>query len=342
MVIATPDPQQRSPLPSLRHVLTGCALGDSWGRTLERKDYRDIVSVHGAHGPNLDTRSTLFITDDTQMSLYLARALSENGHAKPHVVQQAILDAWVTWESDPENFRAPGNTCLLAARRVRDGHPWHKATSYLSDGSGAVMRAWACAFIPEDRWASVAAWQAASTHAAAAAIVTSLLAADYVRNPPQHGESSIAYLMRRCTPVLIGKVDPYWFEGMRIDGSIHHYLESGIAVVQEALQTAESVANRPRDDPWADDPSAELPGWRSHHALACAAVCIDLFPDDPCSAVRRAVVTDGDSDTIGAVTGALCAARHPFPWKGVPDNWDASLERIYREWLSETDTYLLT
>lgn len=334
--------RRRRRVTSLRQILTGCALGDAWGRTLERKDYRDIVAMHGAHGPDLDTVSTLFVTDDTQMSLYLARALNGRGTDEPHIVQQAITNAWVDWESDPENFRAPGETCLLAARRLRDGYPWYEATSYASDGSGAVMRVWACAFLPGDRWASVGAWQAASTHATAPAIVTSLLAADYVRNPPRRGEFSVAHLMQRCTPDLTHQVDASWFEGMRGDSSVHRYLESGIAVVQEALRTAESVANRMRDDPWADDPSAELPGWRSHHALACAAVCIDLFPDDPCSAVRRAVVTDGDSDTIGAVTGALCAARHPFPWKGVPNDWDASLERIYREWISETDTYLLT
>lgn len=69
-----------------------------------------------------------------------------------------------------------------------------------------------------------------------------------------------------------------------------------------------------------DDPSDGIEGWLSHETLVCAALCLDLFPEDPWSAVRRSVTTDGDSDTIAAVTGALAGSVHPFPWKGVPED----------------------
>ncbi len=42
--------------------------------------------------------------------------------------------------------------------------------------------------------------------------------------------------------------------------------------------------------------------------LVIALLAVDMFPGNGWEAVRRSVTTDGDSDTIGAVTGALVGA----------------------------------
>lgn len=68
-------------------------------------------------------------------------------------------------------------------------------------------------------------------------------------------------------------------------------------------------------------------------------LCLDLFPEDPWSAVRRSVTTDGDSDTIAAVTGALAGFFYPFPWKGVPEDWFTRLEPMYQELITEAGDY---
>ena len=68
-------------------VIRGCAIGDAWGRELERKDYDRIVSLYGERGPELPDE--LVITDDTQMSLYLAKALNQPAD-KP--VLETVMD----------------------------------------------------------------------------------------------------------------------------------------------------------------------------------------------------------------------------------------------------------
>ena len=92
-----------------------------------------------------------------------------------------------------------------------------------------------------------------------------------------------------------------------------------------------------RSDPWADDPCASAgEGWRAQETVATALLCVDALPDDPIDALRRATVTNGDSDSIAAVAGAILGALHRDPW---PDEWADRLEPRYREWIAEAEQY---
>ena len=71
-------------------VLSGCAYGDAWGNTNEFKPYGQLTRASKL-GPELPTR--LVITDDTQMTLSLARAIHTAGTADHVALRAAIIAA---------------------------------------------------------------------------------------------------------------------------------------------------------------------------------------------------------------------------------------------------------
>ena len=326
-------------------VIRGAALGDAWGDTLERLSYDQITARYGTRGMVLPD-GELTITDDTQMSLYLARALHASHGDGIEEIQQQVCAAWVEWETDPENFRAPGQTCLTTAQRLCNGIPWERATSTDSDGSGAVMRVWATAFLPDDHWAGTAMWQAASTHGSPNGIVAAAVAAHLVKYGYPRGNAlgEIEHLCGDFRWALTPRHARwlYGHRGMETVTEVDEFLTQGRDILRAAAQRARVTFDQLRDDPWNGDPSEHNPGWRSHDTLTCAAICLDLFPANPADAIRRAVNTDGDSDTIGCVTGALATVQNPFPWDGIDQNWFNRLEPLYRQWITDSDSYHVT
>ena len=71
-------------------------------------------------------------------------------------------------------------------------------------------------------------------------------------------------------------------------------------------------------------------GWIAEEAFATGLLCFLLFPDSPVSALRRAAVTRGDSDSIACLTGAFAGASAGLSvW---PIEWIEQIE--YRERLA--------
>lgn len=121
----------------------------------------------------------------------------------------------------------------------------------------------------------------------------------------------------------------FGLHGMGADSEVRAFLAQGRIGMSEAVSRAQEFASRVEDH-WDADPSETVPGWRSHDALACAALCLDMFPDNPALAVRRAVNIDGDSDTVGAITGALAVRVSHFRGKGCLRDGRRALSRIRR------------
>ncbi|OBY33443.1 hypothetical protein ACT18_00375 [Mycolicibacter kumamotonensis] len=57
---------------------------------------------------------------------------------------------------------------------------------------------------------------------------------------------------------------------------------------------------------------------------------MDMLPDHPVRALRRAALTDGDSDSIAAIAGSVLGAIHDDPW---PSEWHERLEERYASWI---------
>lgn len=324
-------------------VLSGCAYGDAWGNTNEFKPYGQLTRASKL-GPELPTR--LVITDDTQMTLSLARAIHTAGTADHVALRAAIIAEYVEWLRDPDNNRAPGNTCLSATRALAGGAPWTRATVVASDGCGTVMRTSPAAFLPDHLWRPVAAWQAAITHGKAsgiaAALVTAAIIREALRGAARPGHL-VAYAIELAShPALRAGVGE-WLVGHPQAPTAHDadaFLAAGLREVVDALQRAHSAVAAFQSDPWADDPCRFAgEGWRAQEALSTALLCADALPGDPIAALRRATVTGGDSDSIAAVAGAILgAAQADNPW---PAQWAQRLKPRYRTWIADAAQYRL-
>lgn len=319
-------------------VLRGVAIGDAWGNPNEFQSIQSLTS-RDRRGPELP--AALEVTDDTQMTLYLARALGKQyGNRTVTDVQQAIADEFIRYTHDPDfASRAPGITVTNSLHRLESGLPWTQATDDYSDGCGTVMRVTPAAFTPDP--VGVAAFSAAITHGTANGIAAAILNAELIglivgsgRNGLPGQLSATALDMAR-RPGDYGLLDTgTWIDGLEVD--LHDGFDALAALL---AQNVEVLASGYADDPWDIDPcEVGGGGWRAHECLAVALLAVDAFPADGWEALRRAVVTDGDSDSIGAVAGGLLGALHGQFW---PEGTLSRLEPRYQRWIDEATDYKL-
>lgn len=323
------------------NVIRGVAFGDAWGDPVEFASIDTILAKNGPKGPDLPEH--LRITDDTQMSLFLADALDQAyfGEADVDETKRLIADAFLDYYFDPDtNSRAPGTTVMGSLGRLKgDGSNWQFATNRTSDGSGTVMRTSPVAFVSEDRWVGIAAYAAAITHGAPNAIAAAILNVAILRELLR-GEIKPGQLIERALelakdPQANGLLDVgEWLDGFDAD------LGEGFVFLVKLLEIAYEELPYLQLHPWAKDADPSLildnGGWRSPHTLVIALMAVDMLPDDPWDALRRSITTDGDSDTIGAVTGALLGAAGTV-W---PEGVFIRLEPRYQRWiLNEADDY---
>jgi ADP-ribosylglycohydrolase len=62
-----------------------------------------------------------------------------------------------------------------------------------------------------------------------------------------------------------------------------------------------------------------------------------MLPGDPVEALRRAVTTGGDSDTLGAIAGFFLGGVYGDVW---PKHWLIRLEPRYSAWIDVAAGYL--
>lgn len=315
------------------NVLRGVAIGDAWGNPHEFQSIQ-MLTADDRQGPDLP--SALEITDDTQMTLYLAKALESTLGCEIPQMQKAIADAFIAYTHDPDFAgRAPGVTVTNSLRRLESGLPWHQATDDYSDGCGTVMRVTPAAFVQD--WVGVAAFSAAITHGTANGIAAAILNAAVLRYALGLGRFDrfplTAYALRlaRNPGKLLDTGN--WIAPLRVD------LREGFAELANLLAKTRKELPGLLADPWATDP-CEIGGggWRAHECLATALLAVDMVPDNPWEALRRAVVTDGDSDSIGAVAGGLLGALHGQFW---PDGTVQRLEPRYQREIDHASKFRL-
>jgi ADP-ribosyl-[dinitrogen reductase] hydrolase len=127
-----PDVRQRA-----RASLLGLAIGDALGATVEFMTASEIRAKHGVHrkltgGGWLRLRPGE-VTDDTQMSLCIARSIVTVGFSTPDIAQRFV--AW--YHSRPPDI---GNTCRRGIARFIAHGTVHGPPNEGDAGNGAVMR----------------------------------------------------------------------------------------------------------------------------------------------------------------------------------------------------------
>ena len=299
-------------------TLLGLALGDALGFPTE---FNDVPSILAKCGPwrGMELPRPAYVTDDTQMTLALARGLrtaTDRGLLGPLRMERPVREEFVDWYQSPDNNRAPGRTCLVACNLLKtEGRPWQEASQINSKGCGANMRVAPVGLIrglSDEQRAGAAQLQAALTHGHPTALAASDLTAHAIR-----------LLATGAEPMgLIGQLRSYAYENRHRyhsrwlgdlwtrsqDPTPEHFIARGW---DECLEALDRVRHAVRTvSPETDPCLATGEGWIAEEALATGLLCFLLFVDEPVTALRRAACTSGDSDSIACLAGAFAGAYH--------------------------------
>lgn len=329
-------------------IMFGLAYGDALGRPTEFMSAASLAKLGSPFRKEvgLNRPAQGIVTDDTQMSIAVARAAFAK--PQPNTMTAYLVDEFVRWYRDPKSRdgqRAPGMTCLGAVSALEKNPRWLLATRLNSKGNGANMRVAPLALRTDWTWeelGAVAQLQAAITHgdptALAAAELTAVAVRMLLEGLAVPGETLIdhllAYATSRSTTYHGAWLEHLW-EGYLPKGitTPGQYIKRGWDTVIDALLTIYGAVRERDQDP------CEIAGqgWIAEEALAAALHALLCFPGNPTDALRRAAFTGGDSDSIASITGALAGAAYGL--KAFPTHWIANLE--YRSEL-ETLTRNLT
>jgi ADP-ribosyl-[dinitrogen reductase] hydrolase len=275
----------------------GLACGDALGRPVEFKTAAQIEREHGrvtemlANGTHGQPAGT--ITDDTEMALCIARSLAAHEGFEPADVAERFV-AW--YESGPFDI---GLMTADALGRIQSGVPWDEAGRQVWEqrpegqnaGNGSVMRCvpYAVAFADEPaRLAEVSRQSSAITHA----------------DP-------------RCT-----------YGCVVLNRTIAGFLRDGASPLGDALTAVESDA--PSE---LLDALDAIPDGIDASSLSSSGYVVDtlqtalyrgLTASTAEEAIVEAVNMGDDTDTVGAVAGAVAGAR--FGADALPDRWLGELD----------------
>jgi ADP-ribosyl-[dinitrogen reductase] hydrolase len=273
------------------------ACGDALGRPVEFESPETIRSRHGrvtemlAEGTHRQPAGT--ITDDTELGLCIARSLV----AHEGFVPAAVADRFVEWyNSDPFDV---GRLTASALRRLDAGGSWETVGiedwKHLPEGqnagNGSVMRC-------------------APYGVAFAADESALVTASRVSSALTHADlrcqwscvvlnATIAGLLRDAERPLADAID---------------VAAQAPDAVLEAARSVEAVLSGE-----ADPDNLELENGGYVVTTLQAGLFCGLTAETAADAIVDAVMLGGDTDTIGAVAGAVAGAR--FGADALPKRW---------------------
>ena len=302
----------------------GLAIGDALGHPTEfvgsvrgireRWGERGVTGFEPTGGHPAGT-----FTDDTQMSIAVARALVRAGHDDLDGLMRTMGDEFVAWSRSPQNNRAPGGTCLRGCRSLASGVPWREAGVRDSKGCGAAMRAAPVGLFfadDVDALVRVAAAQSALTHRHPTGIASSVAAAAPIAHVLREGTlDGVLAFTRSCVE--------------RLDAAL-------LVEVGCAPELAETIGNREmlaaldatgrEQSVESDDVCALLGGaWIGEEAVATALWCVLRATGDFRDAVLRGANSSGDSDSIACIAGSIAGALGGV--EGIEAAWVDAVEK---------------
>jgi ADP-ribosylglycohydrolase len=251
-----------------------------------------------------------------------------------------LMGRFIHWATSPENDRSPGQTCMRAINGLIAGQPWLEATQRGSKGCGANMRVvpMGLAGLTDDQRAGAAQLQAALTHGHPTGLAASELTAfavHWLRDGLDPRDLPAA-LRQRChdqrTTYRGEWLSDLW-HGPGV-ASPEDFIARGWDECLAVLNRLDAaLANRAAIT---DPCQATGDGWIAEEALATAVLAFLLHVDDPVAALGRAAATNGDSDSIACLTGAMAGATYgmgawPAEWAERIE-YKAELRRLGAAW----------
>ncbi|MBI5764273.1 MAG: ADP-ribosylglycohydrolase family protein [Planctomycetes bacterium] len=288
----------------------GLAIGDALGWPVEFLRLSAIRAQFGAdgitdlHPSQRHPRGTF--TDDTQMSLALARAILSHGTQSEAEFVAESARQFVLWSQSAENDRAPGMTCMAGCRALAKDPNWRAPGNNDSKGCGTAMRtapiglAW---HGDEDKITRMAAQTSELTHghpaATAGGVATALLVSWALDGMPP--DDMLRRLVERTRPISGEFADKV----LQVPMVLHRDSKAAYGVLGGA--------------------------WTADEATACALYAFMQSPSDYRQTVITAVNMDGDSDSVGCIAGAISGAFNGVA--AIPETWRQDVEQ--RETLIE-------
>lgn len=317
-----------------RNALIGLAAGDAWGYQVEFRKYANMPAY-----PVRAPKKIWRISDDTQMTLALHDALVDvGGHLDDiDTVTKAITARFLEWQADRDNNRAPGATCMGSLTRLRHGARWHDSAGALPrPGCGAVMRLAPAALCPQPVWRGITALQAVLTHKHPRAIASALVLADAIRSATTVRGHFLEHAIAVSMQVVSGESpwlrDEFLLRALSpMTSDVPGMLAAGVKdVLLDALLDAYGVKQElaTLTPPEYGDPCVGIgEGWESGSATAVGLLVADMAtapgrrraPLNGREALGWAATSNGDSDSIASIAGAVIGAAHTGSsyWAGV-------------------------
>lgn len=285
-------------------ALTGLAIGDALGMPTQLMSREQVAERFGAittflpaddDHPIAAGMPAASITDDTEQALLTARLIIDGGgHVDPAVFARAL----VAWE---DGMRAKGSLDLLgpstkrAVDAVLAGEPLDEAGRY-GTTNGAAMRVTPVGLARGSRdlpalvdlvvEVSSVSHNTGVALAGAAAVAAAVSAGIDGLDPVPAAVEAAELAARRGHWVAGADVGRriLWARTLADPANVGRSLDDIYRLVGTSLATQESVP--------------------------AAFALLALFPGDPWAAVCAAATLGGDSDTIGAIAGAIGGAAH--------------------------------
>jgi ADP-ribosyl-[dinitrogen reductase] hydrolase len=288
--------------------LLGLACGDALGRPVEFKSAEEIASKHGevtemlGHGTHGQPPGT--ITDDTEMALCIAESLVDHRGFDP----ADVADRFVDW-LDSEPFDV-GLMTRDSLSQIRQGASWDDAGVDVWEsrpegsnaGNGSVMR---CA----PHAIAFRHFDAELTH------VSQLSSA--ITHTDTRCRWGCVILNRTLANLICNERDPL---GTALKGTYMapDELRTALTLVQEIV-----TGDR-------DSTAFETQLTTSGYVVDSlqAGLYYGLTAESTEEAIIQAVNSGGDTDTVGAIAGAVAGARFGSP--DIPNRWTKQIEESDR------------
>jgi ADP-ribosylglycohydrolase len=272
-------------------TIWGLAAGDAIGYPVEFMTTDKILDLGGSayicSQANSVEDNENQISDDTQMSVAVAKGLLESKTDNVDEIMYHISNQFVEWFDSPENNRAPGNNCMTGVKNLKMGLDWNSSGVINARTCGACMRTApiGLAFYDDlDKLKEIASASAISTHnsksAQASAVANAYLVARGIRNEDPKKIFESVYDFTRG-----------------ISSSFSHKLKQLEGVLDKEPREAFSVIGE---------------GWRGDEAVSGALYCILKTGFDYNKAVPMAADYSGDSDSVASIAGGIIGAHKGY------------------------------
>lgn len=285
--------------------LLGVAVGDALGQPVEafpperlRREFGEVREFMPG-----DPRLPIPLgagqwTDDTQMTLDIARSIVRCGRVDPEdIAQEFVRDHW------GEGIRFSGFTVKYSLQRLKRGVSWQESglDDPMTAGNGGAMRIAPVGLfdcLHRNRLAEDARLATIITHRHPEAVA---------------GAMAVAYMVAEAAA---GALDP----ATVLADTIAFVGESGVA---ENLSRAQELLAQGVETGRA----LQVLGTTGYvvHTVAAAAYCFLRTPDDFERTVIDAVMGGNDADTTAAVAGAISGTYNGEA--AIPARWRENVER---------------